>query len=284
MAQYDVIELYPTNHCTLHCLGCYLNKSTNEWSKETTQKIIDSGVFKRVEKEINILGGEPTEWKFLLDFISSIRNENLDVSISITTNAVRFIDDKEYFKDFLRCCVVNRVKINVSWHNDKRIVPILQELKKHNILDAVIFVPTSTLDLEPLEHTFKTLSALFHCVWRPLILKEPSLFAKKITNFLLTQSKNTIQSGVRFVNKQKTSNLELVGKSNLDKDFYKSFDCMCGRNGVIFTDGKLYHCLSQAMEGDKPISPANTKEKRWVSCKYDYCCCDTFNLKTRKES
>lgn len=280
--QYDFIELYPTNHCQLHCIGCYLNQRSQEWNEETARKILNSGIFSRVEKEVSILGGEPTQWKYLLDFVYAIRKENNNVGISITTNAMNLLDD-DYRKQFIDCCVTNRVRVNVSWHNDYKIIPVLQSLKKSNVLNTLIFVPNSLLGLDELESVFKKLNVFCRCVWRPLIFKEPSMFAKKITDFLLKKPKNTIQSGVRILNKKKVSNLELVGQANLNKDFYKSFDCQCGRNAVVYTDGKLYHCLSQAIEGYKPLSVSNTKEVKWRSCNYDYCCCDTFDLRSKKD-
>lgn len=281
--QYDCLELYPTNNCQLHCVGCYLNQNTKKWNVKTTQSIIDSGIFKRVEKEINLLGGEPTQWEYLLDFLCALRATNDKVKITVTTNGVRFIEDDSYFKDFIDCCVTNRVSVNVSYHNDLTIVNVLKTLKKFHLLRNVIFVPTSMVTMKDLEKTFKQLRSLYNCVWRPLILREPSIFAKKITEFLMKQQRNLIESNHRIVDKVKKSNLEIVGEANLTKNYYKSFDCRCGKNGVIYVDGKLYHCLSQAIEGNKPISLKNERIIMWKKCNYDYCCCDTFDLRTRKE-
>ena len=285
MAQYEILELYPTNKCQLRCLGCYLNQNNEEWSFDDAQRILDSGIFERVDKEVNILGGEPTTWEYLLDLVQSIRDKNKTVKISITTNAVRLTTDKKYFKNFIDCCVSNKVMVNVSWHSDVIIVPTLQALKKYKILNCLIFVPNTFAELDRLESEYKKLSSFCKCYWRPFISSNNDypLFNKKITEFLLKQSSKTIQSNKRVVNKKLENNVSLVQRNNEDKNFYKTYECKCGKNGVVFTDGKLYHCLSQALQHEKPISLQNVKEIKWRRCNYDYCCCDTFELRNKKD-
>lgn len=285
MAQYDILELYPTNKCQMTCSGCYLRDCDKEWSEERTKKILDSGIFKRVEKEVNILGGEPTTWKYLIDFIYALRRENEKIKISVTTNAIRFISDKEYFEEFIECCEDNKVFVNVSWHSNTDIIHSLYTLKKKGLLSSIIFVPNTYIDLKELETTYKKMSTVFHCVWRPFISvdnKYPALI-KNCLNFLKTQSKKSIQSGRRLVCRKMEDNVDVLLKHVDNQSFYKSYECKSGKNGVIFVDGKLYHCLSQALKNDKPISLSNTKEIKWRKCNYDFCCCDTFELKDKKE-
>ena len=66
-----------------------------------------------------------------------------------------------------------------------------------------------------------------------------------------------------MINRKIINNIEMIGKSNMDDKLYQQYECKCGRNGVIYVDGKLYHCLSQAIFKDKPISLYNKKEIKW---------------------
>ena len=285
MLQYDTLELYPTDECQLYCTGCYLHNGTNHWDYKTTSQIIKSGIFKRVSKEVNILGGEPTLWEYLLKFLEEVRLENTKIKITVTTNGVKLISDKEYFKSFIQSCVENRIIVNVSWHDNLEVIEVIKELKKYNILGFVIFVPNTIVNLESLDNIYNKLSLLCKCVWRPLITTDIkyTFFSKKITNFLLSKSRKNIQSSRRMINRKIINNIEMIGKSNIDDKLYQQYECKCGRNGVIYVDGKLYHCLSQAIFKDKPISLYNKKEIKWKSCRYKFCCCDTFELRDKKK-
>lgn len=283
--QYDTIELYPTNDCQLYCAGCYLHHGTDKWDYDTTSQIIKSGIFKRVEREVNILGGEPTTWEYLLELLEEIRLENKRVKITITTNGVKLLNDESYFDSFIHCCRENKVTVNVSWHDNKEILKVVSKLKKNNVLGCVIFVPNSIVNLQELDAVYNKIKTLCKCVWRPLIITDKNYvyFNKKITEFLSGKSKKEIQSSKRLVNRKYVDNVELIGKTNSDDKFYQDYECKCGRNAVIYVDGKLYHCLSQAISGDKPISLRNKKEIKWKSCRYKFCCCDTFELREKKK-
>ena len=139
----ESLDLYPTNFCQLHCEECYLNSNEQEWSSVILNTIIDSKIFSVTEQNINILGGEPTEWKFLYDLLFAIRSQNKKVNITITTNAIKLIHDIEHKEKFIKCCVDCGVKVNVSWHYNQNIIKPILDLKKHNILNYVIFVPNN---------------------------------------------------------------------------------------------------------------------------------------------
>lgn len=284
--RYDTVEVYPTNLCQLKCKGCYLHNGDMEWSEKLAQDLVfKSGFFERIDKEILILGGEPTTWIHLLDFTREIRKLNPTVKIIITTNAIRFTTDEAYLKEFIRDCSIDNVKVYVSWHSNTNIINPILKLKKAGILEGVIFVPNSISTIPQLEEMFIKLSSLCPCYWRPFIIpdKTQAETSEEIANFLSKQPTKNVQSYDRLVDGSIVSNIELIHKNNEDSFSYKDYNCKCGKNTVLYVDGKLYNCLAQAITGHNPI-PLNTSEQQlWKKCSYDFCCCDTFELKSNKD-
>lgn len=280
--RYDTVEVYPTSICQLSCSGCYLHSGDKEWSEKLAQSLVfDSGFFQRIDKEVLILGGEPTTWIHLLDFTHAIRELNPKVKIIITTNAIRFITDEAYLKEFIRDCTVDNVKVYVSWHSNINILNPILKMKKAGILEGVIFVPNSITEIPKLEEMFNKLNALCPCYWRPFITpdKKYAPLSKKVSDFLSTQPNKNVQSNERLIDGELVSNIDIIHKNNEGIFSYKNYNCKCGKNTVLYTDGKLYNCLAQAIVGENPIPLNTTKQPIWKRCNYDFCCCDSFELK-----
>ena len=103
----------------------------------------------------------------------------------------------------------------------------------------------------------------------------------KIIDFLNQQNVYSIQSNERTINGETNNNINLIGLSNIKNNVYKQYECNCGNNGVIYTDGLFYYCLSQAILHDNPMSLLNICNISWKSCNYEYCSCDTFELRSK---
>ena len=89
-----VAWLTVNRNCNFRCVWCYAKGTSYnieeemslELAKKLTMLVIEAGV-----KQINIIGGEPTLWKPLLEFNRFCKN--LEVKITLVTNAMRFSDD-----------------------------------------------------------------------------------------------------------------------------------------------------------------------------------------------
>ena len=268
--QYDVIEMYVTNECQISCSGCGLHTGTSSLTVEQVKRIYNSGILGRT-RAISILGGEPTLWPYLQDFIMLCRDVNPNISIEMTTNGINITED------VMTCCKDNNVSVNVSYHGIKDVVETLVNLKNFNILQKIILVPSMD-NVDKLADVYSVLSGIGKCVIRPYIGGEEQ---KNIVKFLNTKLKNMhlpMESSLRRVNREMKSNIDIIINAAQDKNFYRNYRCKCGKNGVIYTDGKLYHCLSQAMKSYKPVSMKLKDEVTWLPCNFDYCCCDTFQI------
>ena len=280
---YDVIELYPTNKYDYKCT-CFVNdEKEREWSLGRTETILASDIFEKVSKEIKISGGEPTQWEYLIDFIYALRKKNSKVKISLKTNGIRLTRDSEYRTNFIECCKENKILVDILLYNPESLGAI-HLLNVEKLIRDVYVIPTSSKDFDDLKSLFDVLSKYVKTSW---YLSFPSIkykhFYKKLLSFVEEQSKNSVKWGRRCVNKKTVCNYELI-KSSLDtKDFYKKYECKCGKNLIIYTDGKSYHCLSQAIHKVSPFSLKTPKELTWIKCKCDMCHpTNIFELREKK--
>lgn len=266
----------------MHCAYCYLNANKNEWSEEQAQRILDSNIFKRVSKSISISGGEPTLWEPLLDFIDAVREQNKTIPIYLTTNAKKLSDDMDYYKAFAECCERNSVVVNVSWHEDNSVLVPFYMLMKARLLGNIYVTPTYNLkDDETMFNHF----AKHHknTLWTPYILNERyKNLSKKVNAFLRQQTKAVNKR--RVVDGEMFNNYELIQRAIEKKNFYyANYDCRCGKNGVIYTNARFYHCLTQALQMHKPLSLSNEREVKWMKCHWPTCYGYSFELKTSKK-
>lgn len=281
---YDVIELYPTNKYDYKCI-CFSNdEKQKEWSLTKTENILNSEIFNKVEREIRILGGEPTQWEYLIDFIYALRKKNEKVKITLRTNGIKLTKDSEYGKTFVECCKDCNVRITILYYNQESLGSI-HLLKTEHLLNDVLMIPTSSIELEQLEDLFKILSKHVRVSW---YLSFPSIkyknFYTKLLSFIESQPKNTVQWNRRIIDKKMQSNYDLLKSILSTKDVYKKYECNCGKNLIIYTDGKAYHCLSQAIHKVSPFSLKSPKEVKWVTCKYDMCHpTNIFELRLKKK-
>ena len=171
------------------------------------------------------------------------------------------------------------VKISISWHENDSIIDTALVLKNKNLLKNIIFTPISSNVYSKYE-SYKLLFGNI-CVFRPIT------GSKELTNFISFNNKKLneycgknqikVQSFERMVNGQAKNNIELI--KSLD---YSKYKCKCGHNAVLYTDGNLYHCLSQAMNHKDPLNMFSIeKTYHWIDCKYEFCCCDTFDLREK---
>lgn len=276
--QFDTLELYPTNHCQLKCPSCYLNGCSREWSDEQAQKVLDSKIFCRVMKSINISGGEPTIWEPLLDFLPVIRQQNKNVILTVTTNALRLSKDEKFFKRFCKVCSDNLIDVNVSWHDDNSILVPLYILHQEKLLRNIYVSPKSTKDFSSMEEMFRNFQKEHKATyWNPLIVGENKTYAGlKIFDFL--KNKEQVLNRTRIVDERRQDNVFILQNSLNGKFSYKDYRCKCGRNGVIFTNVRLYHCLSQALKMYKPLSLTNEEQHEWIKCSMDRCYAYDFEL------
>ena len=273
---YQYLEIYPTDYCQLSCSGCELHANKKSLSREQLSKIAESKILSKISKEISILGGEPTTWEYICDFLKMCRFYNRKANIVVTTNGI------DIEPEFIQTCVYNNIKVNVSWHDNIDVISNILLLKRNKILNNIIIVP-STRNYTKIDKLYNTLSSLSKCVCRPFIGGENIKNLVKLLNKSLLENKNSlaIESNSRFVNRKPYNNIELINKSLENKNYYKAYECKCGNNAVIYTDGNLYHCLSQAISGQEPLSMKEQKEITWIPCKYNICCCDTFELRSK---
>ena len=276
--QFDTLELYPTNHCQLKCPSCYLNGCSREWSDEQAQKVLDSNIFRRVLKSINVSGGEPTMWGALLDFLPVIRQQNKNAILTVTTNALRLSKDEKFFERFIKVCSDNSIDVNVSWHDENSVLVPLYILHQENLLRDIYVSPKSVKELSSMEEMFRNFQKEHKAThWMPLIVGEnKTVTGMKILDFLKT--KEHVLGRTRIVNEKRQDNIVLLQSSLEGKFSYKDHICKCGRNGVIFTNVRLYHCLSQALKMYKPISLTNEEQHEWIKCSMDRCYGYDFDL------
>ena len=270
MSQFDTLEIYPTNHCQFKCSGCYANGNSKEWSDEKTQNILNSNIFRRVSKSIIISGGEPTLWEPLLDFLPVLREQNKSVAITIMTNGKILAKDEDFFQKFVKSCKDNIIDVSFTWHNyNPSLVPVYV-LMKEGLLRDIYVHPESKRQTEIEEFACNAAKEHANTYWIPFFMKDEY---KKIERNLVSSLKNKLNvlSRRRLVDDIPNDNLDIIQKSSLCKFDYTQYHCKCGRNGVIFTNGRLYHCLSQALNNVNPVSLNKTNEIEWVKCKYTTC-------------
>lgn len=273
---YQYLEIYPTDYCQLSCSGCNLHFNKTSLSEEQIYEIAESKILSKVTKEISILGGEPTKWEHLNDFLHLCRLSNNKVSINVTTNAI------DISSDFIMTCLDNNIGVNVSWHDNKDIINNILKLKKSKVLKKIIIIPT-TKNINSFDKIYSQLSLIAPCVCRPFVGNESvknlvSLLNKKLLD--LKQEIN-VESSTRYIDRKLCDNIQTVIDASNNKNFYKKYECKCGKNAVIYTDGNMYHCLSQAINGINPMHSYRDTKDIWVQCKYDMCCCDTFDLRKK---
>lgn len=276
--QFDTLELYPTNHCQLKCPSCYLNGCSREWSDEQAQKVLDSNIFRRVLKSINVSGGEPTMWGALLDFLPVVRQQNKNAIITVTTNALRLSKDEKFFERFIKVCSDNLIDVNVSWHDDNSVLVPLYIIHQEKLLRDIYVSPKSVKELSSMEEMFRNFQKEHKSThWMPLIVGEhKTSTGMRILDFLKT--KEHVVGRTRVVNEKRQDNIFLLQSSLEGKFSYKDHICKCGRNGVIFTNVRLYHCLSQALKTYKPLSLTNEEPHDWIKCSMDRCYGYDFEL------
>ena len=276
--QFDTLELYPTNHCQLKCPSCYLNGCSREWNDEQAQKVLNSNIFRRVVKSINVSGGEPTMWDALLDFLPMIREQNKNVILTVTTNALRLAKDEDYFKRFVKVCSDNLIDVNVSWHDETSTLVPLYILHQEQLLRDIYVSPKSVKELSSMEEMFRNFQKEHKAThWNPLIVGEnKSSTGMKILDFL--KNKEHVLNRTRIVNDKRQDNVFILQNTLTGKFSYKDYKCKCGRNGVIYTNVRLYHCLSQAIKMHKPISLTNEEQHDWIKCSMDRCYGYDFDL------
>lgn len=270
MSQFDTLELYPTNHCQFKCSGCYANGNSKEWSDEKTQNILNSNIFRRVSKSIIISGGEPTLWEPLLDFLPVLREQNKSVAITIMTNGKKLAKDEDFFQKFVKCCKDNTVDVSFTWHNYNPSLVPTYILMKEGLLRDIYVHPESKRQTEIEEFVCNAAKEHANTYWIPFFMKDEY---KKIERNLVSSLKNKLNvlSRRRLVDDIPNDNLDIIQKSSLGKFDYTQYNCKCGRNGVIFTNGRLYHCLSQALNNVNPVSLNKTNEIEWIQCKHTTC-------------
>jgi organic radical activating enzyme len=256
-----------------------LNGCSREWSDEQAQKVLDSNIFRRVLKSINVSGGEPTMWDALLDFLPLVRKQNKNAILSITTNALRLSNDKPYFERFIKVCSDNSIDVNVSWHDDNSALVPLYILHQENLLRDIYVSPKSVKELSSMEemfHNFQKEHKATH--WNPIIVGENKISTgMKLLDFL--KNREHVLGRTRIVNDKRQDNMFILQNSLDGKFSYKEYQCKCGRNGVIFTNVRLYHCLSQALKMYKPLSLMNEEHHDWIKCSMDRCYGYNFDLK-----
>ena len=277
--QFDTLELYPTNHCQLKCPSCYLNGCSRECIDEQAQRILNSNIFRRVSKSINLSGGEPTLWEPLLDFLPVIREQNKNVMMSVTTNALRLAKDELFFERFIKVCSDNSIDVNVSWHDENDALVPMYILHQEKILKDIYVSPKSAKELSSMEEMFNNFQREHKSThWMPLIVGEKKKnTGHKILDFL--KHREHVFGRTRVVNERRQDNVFLLQNSLDGKFSYKDCNCKCGRNGVIFTNVRLYHCLSQAIKMHNSISLTNEESHDWIKCSMDRCYGYDFELK-----
>lgn len=273
--QFNHLEIYPTDNCKLKCYGCILHARKRSLSERHIEKIVKSGILKRVRKSVTILGGEPTMWKKLLMFIPICRRENKHIDIVIVSNGLN------WNRKLVETCKRNRVLVDLSYHGID-ISRTVGYLKKNRILRKIIFVP-SKYNYKTIDDDFRLYSSLANCVYRPFIggkdmAREVELYNKVLKD---VEYFRPVESSIRRINDENLSNIDIINKCARKPDFLSKFMCRCGKHGVIYTDGKLYHCLSDAMKGINYLPMTQKNDFRlWKRCRNEVCSCDTFNLKT----
>lgn len=262
------LEVYPTDYCQLSCLGCNLHFNSSSLSEKDIDKIDKSKILSKVTDEISILGGEPTQWKYLNDFLRLSRISNNNVSISVTTNGI------DISQAFLSTCLIYNISVNISWHDDMNILENILKLKKNKILKKIILIPFNK-NINSFNELYNQLSLFASTVCRPFIGNKSYILNQPLLNL---KNELHIESSLRFIDNKLSDNIRIISEASKNKNFYKSYECKCGDNGVIYTDGNLYYCLSHAMSKINPRSYNDTNET-WIKCKYENCCCDTFELR-----
>ena len=273
---YTNLEIYPTNFCQLSCSGCNLHSNTKSFTYLDIEKIKKIKILQKISKEISILGGEPTTWEYLLYFLKLCRSSNSKAKISITTNGL------EITKDLIDTCSEYNIQVNVSWHNDNKILDNVLKLKKNKILDKIIIVP-SIETIKDTETIYSKLSLISKCVYRPFIGKENYKNLSTVLNKKLLDIKENvnIESSTRYIDRKLCNNIQVIIDSVNNNFSYNKYNCKCGQNLVLYTDNNLYHCLSQAVSNSNPITSYSKEYTNWIPCNYKYCCCDTFDLRRK---
>ena len=273
MSVFNTLEIYPTNQCQLACTECSLHRGNESWNELMLESVIRSKIFSKISSEIVILGGEPTMWPYLEDLIAAIRSQNHRCAITITSNGLSIS------KELIETCKAYNAKISISWHGYDSIIETAVKLNQKKLLKNIIFTPATS----DVFSKYESLKLLFgdKCVFRPLVgssnIKNFVSFNNKRLSEYCGKNQVRTQSFERSINGISKSNLELI--KSLD---YSKHKCKCGNNAVLYTDGNLYHSLSQAIAHKDPLNMYSVERKNpWIDCKYEFCCCDTFDLRTK---
>lgn len=105
------ILAFITDRCNYNCWYCYNHNKTKhaDLDLNTLKKYVDFVKYKTNRAiDLDLIGGEPTQHPYLLDFCKSMDN----VNICIYTN---FSRDLEYLKTLAQ----HNVKFDITFHNDK---------------------------------------------------------------------------------------------------------------------------------------------------------------------
>ncbi len=85
--------------CNFRCKWCYANSSVFDSKQTLTIELALRllGIVKEMGiKHITLIGGEPTLWKYLMDFNAKCRE--MEIRSSLVTNAYRFSNDDFWSK------------------------------------------------------------------------------------------------------------------------------------------------------------------------------------------
>lgn len=163
-----------TRKCNLSCTYCnvinqkYKDLSFNKWKKEI-DKFNSFNV-----THIILLGGEPTEYKYLFKVIRYIKR-NSKATVSIVTNGIKIIKDNNYRKELSRIGIDS---ITISINNQSEIKKVKKVLKDFKIVIVnTIISSDSVLDIP---NIVKEIAKYKNCFSNLIILqKENNLFSKK---------------------------------------------------------------------------------------------------------
>lgn len=118
------LSIVVTNRCNRNCSYC-INSLTDGISDLPISKALENiRKLKKIQdvKEVVLLGGEPTLHKDICSLISGLHDIGFR-KIIMTTNAVFYLSNKEYFSFITSLFDAGLTNLNISWHGEDNFLP-----------------------------------------------------------------------------------------------------------------------------------------------------------------
>jgi len=277
-----IISFKPHNVCNYTCDYCHPNSNDGSEKYNTNYMAVANFVNTIREKNkhvcLEILGGEPTMWPQLQDFVNAVSHENL--IIELNTNGSRTLRYWEEFKPG------NNVII-FSWHpkevDTEHLINVIEIMKPkcHPIVSVLITPETWEKGLDAIKK-FEKANILMDIkpVRKSLIIEDLYPYTESQLNYIRTYSQNT--SNINFPNwlnlyptAIKLNGIEENWNSLVinKKIFFTNWKCNAGIDRfVIEPSGDISRCWPRVggkignvySEYNLPTEP--------ISCTYENAC------------